>query len=129
MDRESVVEEISHVPVTIMAGPTAAGSTVHQVITLDTPSLVAAIPPTVGAVQRTSGRTTVSQLQVEISAENRRLYKVEPEELTVLVEVPDALVQNSRYLGQLEATVSPPDLVNEGESRRVEKCAFACPRA
>ena len=118
---ESVVEEISHVPVAIMADPTAAGSTVHQVITLDTPSLVTAIPPTVKVQYSiTSGRTTVSQrCKVEISAENRRLYKVEPEELTVLVEVPDALVKNSRYLGQLEATVSPPDL-DEGESRRVE---------
>ena len=33
--------------------------------------------------------------------------------------MPEALAKNSRYLGELEATVSPPDL-DEGESRQVE---------
>ena len=118
---ESVVQEISHVPATIMADPKAAGSTVHLTITLDTPSLVTAVPPTVKVQYSiTSGRTAVDQrCKVEISAENPRLYKVEPDELTLSVEVPDALAKNARYLGQLEATVSPPDL-DEGESRQVE---------
>lgn len=118
---ESVVQEITHVPATIMADPKAAGSTVHLTITLDTPSLVTAVPPTVKVQYSiTSGRTAVDQrCKVEISAENPRLYKVEPDELTLSVEVPDALAKNARYLGQLEATVSPPDL-DEGESRQVE---------
>ena len=118
---ESVVQTISHVPATIMADPKAAGSTVHVTMTLDTPSLVTAVPPTVKVQYSiTSGRTAVDQrCKIEVSAENPRLYKVEPEELILSVEVPDALAKNARYLGQLEATVSPPDL-DEGESSRVE---------
>ncbi len=118
---ESIIQGISHVPATIMADPKAAGSTVHLTITLDTPSLVTAVPPTVKVQYSiTSGRTAVDQrCKVEISAENPRLYKVEPDELTLSVEVPEALAKNARYLGQLEATVSPPDL-DEGESSQVE---------
>lgn len=118
---ETVVEEIASIPVPIMADAKAAGSTVHQVVTLDTPSLVTAVPTTVKVQYSiTSGRTEVTRIcKVEILAENRRLYLVDPDEVSVQVEVPEALAKNASYLGELGATVSPPDM-DEGESRKVE---------
>lgn len=109
---ESVVSNISGLPLTIMIDPTAAGTTVHQTVVLDTPSLVTATPSSVKVQYTiTSGRTVVSrQCTVEPAVDGRRLYVVEPAEVTVLVEVPDALAKNARYLGQIEVSVVPPDL-------------------
>ena len=118
---EDVVSDISSVPLTIMLDPKAAGTTVHQTITLDTPSLVTANPPSVRVQYTiTSGRTVVSRrCKVELAGENRRQYTVEPEEVTVLVEVPEALAKSARYLGQLEVSVTPPALEPE-QSKKVE---------
>lgn len=118
---EAMVEDIASVPVPIQADPKAAGSTVQQVVTLDTPGLVTPIPPTVKVQYSiTSGRAEVTQnCMVEVLAENRRQFTVTPAEVSVHVEVPEALVKNAQYLKQLEATVSPPDMA-EGESRKVE---------
>ncbi|MDD4701487.1 MAG: CdaR family protein [Desulfovibrio sp.] len=118
---ETVVQDIASVPVPIMADPKAAGSTVHQVVTLDTPSLVTPMPPTVKVQYSiTSGRTEVIRsCKIEILAENRRQYLVTPDKVSVRVEVPEALAKNASYLGQLGVTVSPPDM-DEGESRPVE---------
>lgn len=118
---ESVVSDISSVPLTIMLDPKAAGTTVHQTVTLDTPSLVTATPSSVRVQYTiTSGRTVVSRrCKVELSAENRRFYDVEPDEITVLVEVPEALAKNARYLAQLEVSVMPPAL-EPGQNAKVE---------
>lgn len=118
---ESVVSDISSLPLTIMLDPKAAGTTVHQTVTLDTPSLVTATPSSVRVQYTiTSGRTVVSRrCKVELSVENRRFYDVEPEEINVLVEVPEALAKNARYLGELEVSVVPPAL-EPGQNAKVE---------
>ncbi|MDY0259705.1 MAG: CdaR family protein [Desulfovibrio sp.] len=118
---EAMVEDIASVPVPIQADPKAAGSTVQQVVTLDTPGLVTPIPPTVKVQYSiTSGRAEVTRsCKVEVLAENHRQFTVTPAEVSVHIEVPEALVKNAQYLKQLEATVSPPDMA-EGESRKVE---------
>ena len=118
---EDVLSDITSVPLTIMLDPKAAGATVHQTITLDTPSLVTANPSSVRVQYTiTSGRTVVSQrCRVELAGENRRQYTVEPEEVTVLVEVPEALATSARYLGQLEVSVTPPSL-EPGQSKQTE---------
>ncbi|MDY3809760.1 YbbR-like domain-containing protein [Desulfovibrio sp. PG-178-WT-4] len=118
---EDVVSDISSVPLTIMLDPKAAGTTVHQTIALDTPSLVTATPSSVRVQYTiTSGRTVVSRrCKVELAGENRRQYTVEPEEVTVLVEVPEALAKSARYLGQLEVSVTPPSL-EPGQSEKAE---------
>lgn len=115
---ESAIAEISSIPLTIMLDPKSAGTTMNQTIPLDTPSLVTPIPSSVKVQYTiTSGRTVVSRrCKIEISTEERRLYAVTPEEITVLVEVPDALATNARYLGQLEISIVPPPL-QPGESR------------
>ncbi|MGE9984417.1 CdaR family protein [Desulfovibrio sp. SGI.169] len=118
---EDVLSDITSVPLTIMLDPKAAGATVHQTITLDTPSLVTANPSSVRVQYTiTSGRTVVSRrCRVELAGENRRQYTVEPEEVTVLVEVPEALATSARYLGQLEVSVTPPSL-EPGQSKQTE---------
>lgn len=118
---EAVVEDIANVPLTIMLDPKAAGTTVHQTIPLDTPGMVTANPSSVRVQYTiTSGRTVVSRrCRIEISGENRRAYTVTPDEVTVMVEVPEALAKSSKYLGQLEVSVTPPDL-DPGKSKDVE---------
>lgn len=118
---ESVISDISNVPLTIPLDPKAAGTTVHQTIALDTPSLVTATPSSVRVQYTiTSGRAVVSRrCKVELSVENSRLYTVEPEEINVLVEVPEALAKSTRYLNQLEVSVTPHAL-EPGQSGKAE---------
>ncbi|WP_165176116.1 CdaR family protein [Desulfovibrio sp. ZJ369] len=118
---ESVVSDISSLPLTIMLDPKAAGTTVQQIVTLDTPSLVTATPASVRVQYTiTSGRTVISRrCKVELSVENRRLYAVTPDEITVLAEVPEALAKSARYLSRLEVSVVPPAL-EPGQHAKVE---------
>ena len=117
---ESVISAISSVPLIIMLDPKAAGSTVHQTITLDTPSMVTANPPSVKVQYTiTSGRTVVSRrCKGELAKESRPFYTVEPDEIAVLVEVPDALAKNGRYLGEMDISLITPD-IPPGESVKV----------
>ena len=117
---ESVVSAISSVPLTIMLDPKAAGTTVHQTITLDTPSMVTANPPSVKVQYTiTSGRTVVSRrCKIELAKESRPFYTIEPDEIAVLVEVPDALAKNGRYLGEMDVSLTTPD-IPPGESVKV----------
>ena len=118
---ESVLADMSHVPLIITLDPNAAGTTVRQTLPLDTPSLVNAMPGSV-AVQYTitSGRTVVTrQVKVEVEAENARNYAVEPDSLELLVEVPEALARNSSYLRKLGVIVVPPPM-ESGQSRQVD---------
>lgn len=117
---EAVVSAISNVPLTIMLDPKAAGTTVQQNITLDTPSLVTASPPSVRVRYTiTSGRTLVSR-RCHITAESdaQHHYTITPAELTVLVEVPEALAESANYLQQLEVSVLPPAM-EIGESKKI----------
>lgn len=117
---EAVVANIANVPLTIMLDPKAAGTTVHQTITLDTPGMVTATPPSVKVQYTiTSGRTVVSRrCKVELPKENRHAYTVAPDEVAVLVEVPEALAKNSRYLGELEISLVTPE-IPPGDSVKV----------
>ena len=42
-------------------------------------------------------------------------YTVSPDEIAVLVEVPEALAKNSRYLGEMEVSLITPE-IQPGES-------------
>ena len=46
------------------------------------------------------------------------LYTVTPSEVNVMIEVPDALSKNSKYLNGLELEVVPPPM-KDGESKSV----------
>lgn len=118
---ESVLSDMSHVPLIITLDPNAAGTTVRQTLALDTPSLVNAMPGSVEVQYTiTSGRTVVTrQVKVEVEAENARNYAVEPGSLELLVEVPEALARNSTYLRKLGVIVVPPPM-EIGQSRQVD---------
>ncbi|MDE7371014.1 MAG: YbbR-like domain-containing protein [Desulfovibrio sp.] len=118
---ESVVSTISNVPATIKLDPKAAGTTVQQSITLDTPSLVTASPPSVRVRYTiTSGRTVVSRrCRISVETDAQHHYTVSPDEMTVLVEVPEALAKSASYLQQLEVSVLPPAM-DIDESRKVK---------
>ena len=109
---ESVLSDMSHVPLIITLDPNAAGTTVRQNLPLDTPSLVNAMPGSVEVQYTiTSGRTVVTrQVRVEVEAQNAQNYAVEPETLELLVEVPEALAKNSSYLRKLGVIVVPPPM-------------------
>ena len=49
---------------------------------------------------------------------NSLLRECEPDEVAVLVEVPDALAKNSRYLGEMDVSLITPD-IPPGESVKV----------
>ena len=114
---ESVISAIASVPLTIMLDPKAAGTTSQQTITLDTPGMVTATPPSVKVQYTiTSGRTVISRrCKVEIAKESRLTYTVNPDEIAVLVEVPEALAKNSHYLGEMEVSFVTPE-IQPGES-------------
>lgn len=118
---ESVLSDMSHVPLIITLDPNAAGTTVRQNLPLDTPSLVNAMPGSVEVQYTiTSGRTVVTrQVRVEVEAQNAQNYAVEPETLELLVEVPEALAKNSSYLRKLGGIVVPPPM-EVGQSRQVD---------
>ena len=118
---ESVLSDMSHVPLIITLDPNAAGTTVRQNLPLDTPSLVNAMPGSVEVQYTiTSGRTVVTrQVRVEMEAQNAQNYAVEPETLELLVEVPEALAKNSSYLRKLGVIVVPPPM-EVGQSRQVD---------
>jgi len=109
---EAVVSSIANIPLTIMLDPKAAGTTVHQTITLDTPGMVTANPPSVKVQYTiTSGRTVVTRrCKVEVPKENRHSFTVSPEEVDVLVEVPEALAKSGRYLNELEISLVTPEI-------------------
>ncbi|MDR3357862.1 MAG: YbbR-like domain-containing protein [Desulfovibrio sp.] len=109
---EKIVAGISSLPVTITLDPRAAGSRVKESITLDTPDFVTAVPSAVQVQYAiTSGRTTLSRrCRIALVTGNSRLYEVSPAEVTVFVEVPEALSKNSKYLNQLEVSAVPPQL-------------------
>ncbi|MDR2573235.1 MAG: YbbR-like domain-containing protein [Desulfovibrio sp.] len=118
---ERVVSGISSLPVTITLDPRAAGSRVTENITLDTPNFVTSSPPVVQVKYAiTSGRAVLSrQCRINLIAENSRLYDVSPEEVTISVEVPEALSKNSRYLNQLEVSAIPPKLESGQKAKAI----------
>lgn len=124
---EQVINTITRLPLPIMLDPKAAGTTVQQTITLDTPSLVTATPPSVRVRYTiTSGRSVVSHhCDIGVDSDADHHYTVTPAGITVLVEVPEALAKNAKYLQGLRVSVLPP-VMEVGESKQV-KLRFRLP--
>lgn len=124
---EDRISHMTNVPVVIHVDPKAADTAVQQTMPLDTPSLVTSVPSSVRVGYKVTSRRTViarvCNLKVpEVAAHH---YRVVPEKLNVLVEVPEALAHASSYLNQLEAVVVPTTL-KHGESRKI-KVQFKLP--
>lgn len=114
---ETLISPLSFIPLTIRLDPKDAGNTVQQNITLDTPGMVTATPPSVKVQYTiTSGRTVVSRrCKVDVQGGRGRRYSIDPPEVTVMVEVPEALAKNGRYLGEMDVSLVAPEL-SPGES-------------
>ena len=116
---ESLISSIASLPLIIRLDPKAAGRTVNQTITLDTPSLVTANPSSVKQYTITSGRVTVTRRwPVTVVGGDRRRHQVEPREVELTVEVPEALARSGRYLDELEIVCMLPDIA-PGKSVRL----------
>lgn len=118
---EEVVSAISNVPLTIPLDPKAAGTTVQQTMPLDTPSLVTSSPSSVRVRYTiTSGRAVLSRhCKIAVAHDSTHNYSIEPKEVNLLVEVPEALAKSTSYLNGLEVSAVPPPM-EIGESRKVK---------
>jgi YbbR domain-containing protein len=109
---EKVISGISSLSVNMPLDPTTAGTRIRTNVVLDTPDLVTALPSSVQVQYTiTSGRMTLTrQCKINLVTENNKLYDMTPTEIPILVEVPEAMSKNSRYLSQLEVVAVPPAL-------------------
>ncbi len=124
---EDTISSITSVPLTIHVDPKGAGSTIQQSVALDTPSLVTSLPSSVRVRYTiTSGRTVVSRkCQITVAEDSKHHYRLQPTDLTVLVEVPEALARSASYLSELEARAVPPPM-EPGETKKI-KVQFKLP--
>lgn len=114
---ESVLRTIQRIQVPLAIDPSVTGEVTRSDVALTPPPLVTASPQTVDVSYTiTSERTTVShKCRVTLAAGNAREYDIAPGEVTLVLDVPDALSRNSKYLNQIRVIVMPPDLA-PGES-------------
>ncbi len=119
---ESVVSEISSLRLPVIVDPKAAGMSVDQTLPLDSPGLVSVNPRTVRVTYTiTSGRVEVTRnYKVQITSERPSRYTVEPAEIPLTVEVPEALVKSTSYLTSLKVNASPPVDLEPGVPAEVE---------
>lgn len=118
---EKALENYSVIPVKIRAdAKSSIGTQINKIISLDTPSLITANPSQVEVSYTvTSGRTVVTrQCPIIVAGDSSHAYETDPAELTMRVEVPDALAKDNNYLKQLTVTVVPPDMTT-GQSLRL----------
>lgn len=109
---EEVLSKISSVTLPIRLDPKTAGARVTQTIPLDTPSLVTSNPASVRVSYTiTSGRAVITrECPIKIAGNLEKNYTITPKTVSLMVEVPEALSRDSKYLDQLEVSVAPPPL-------------------
>lgn len=117
---ESLLGAMRTVNLNIPLDPNAVAGIHSQMFALDLPSLVTANP---GAVKVeytiTSGRKELAlQRDVIIDTPDKRHYTVVPANISLRVEIPEALLKNNTYLNKARLTVTPP-LMKGGSTERV----------
>lgn len=119
---ESVLSEITSLRLPVIVDPRSAGMSVDQTLPLDSPGLVSVNPRTVRVTYTiTSGRVEAERTyRVQITAERPSHYTIEPREIPLKVEVPEALVKSTSYLNSLKITASPPVDLQPGVPTQVE---------
>lgn len=116
---EAKIEKISFLVLPIHLDSQGFEKEVDTSITLDTPSLVTATPASVRVSYIISnGRTVIARrTPIKIKGDSASSYAVAPESLPLLVEVPEALAKNEKFLNMLELSVDKPKIgVNESAS-------------
>ena len=114
---ESVISEITSLRLPIVLDPKAAGTTVSQTLPLDSPGLVTVTPKNVRVSYTITSRRTVTERRyhIGISSEKPGRYAIEPGEVKLSVEVPEALAKSASYLNGLHLSVLPPMDMKPGE--------------
>ena len=103
---ENRVSEISYVEAVINPDPKI--STIQSDnVPIRTPNLVIATPARINvSFAVTSPRTVISrECAIRITGDEKHEYSVSPDKIKLLVEVPEALTEDEKYLKQLQATV------------------------
>lgn len=118
---ESIISSITAIPLNIHLDPKAADMIVDETKILYTPSLVTANPPSVRVGFRiASSREVIMRLcKITIAGQNRDNYKVNPPELTLLVEVPKIMAADESYLKKIRLIADIPEL-EPGASQAVK---------
>lgn len=118
---ESIVSGMSYVEAIIHPDTQEAGKMIEQTVTIGTPNMVVATPSSVRVhYMVTSGRKVISRnCKIRISGDESHEYSISPTNINILVEVPEALARDSKYLDQLQATVIVPPL-EIGEHKKVK---------
>lgn len=118
---ESIVSGISSVRLPIQPDSRAAGQTFTQTMPLDTPNLVTSTPASVRVQYTiTSGRAILDRtIHLAISSHTPSDYVVEPSQVALQIEVPEALAKSSSYVSRLVVSVTPPPDMKPGETRDV----------
>lgn len=119
---EKKISDLNEIKVYIRPNANTSGTEQVEYVKLDTPNLVTADPPIVKVTYTiTSGRKVISRkYQINIEDDTQHVYIVKPSEVEVMVEVPDALSRNTKYLNQLSLEVVPPPQLKDGESKSLK---------
>lgn len=109
---ESTLTAMKSVPLTIPLDPTASPGPHSQTLGLELPPQVSANPNSITASYTiTSGRAEAKlERSIAITSQERGGYTISPQTLTLLVEVPEALVNSASYLQRARLSVTPPSL-------------------
>lgn len=119
---ENVLSDITSLRLPITPDPKAAGTKVTQTMALDTPGLVSVTPSKVVVSYTITSRRTVVErrCRIHISSERADLYQIEPKDVQLSLEIPEALARSSSYLSGLKLDVLPPSDLDPGQSERVQ---------
>lgn len=109
---ESIVSGMTEVTLPVRVDVQSAGHAEYKDVPLPLPQLVTARPSAVTVEYTiTSSRATISRdYPVRLEAVNKEEYTLSPENLPVLVELPESLLKSPSYLRKLDVYVLPPPL-------------------
>lgn len=109
---ESRIKDLHEVKLPIHIDSNAQDRRVDATMTLNTPSLVTSNPPSVRVTYNiSSGREVIPHIcQITLEGSKSKDFRVEPEELSLLVEVPKKYTKDEKFLGKIKLLVSIPTL-------------------
>ncbi len=125
---EGILADMNKLRLPIELDPRSAGGTVSDSYPLDSPGLVSVTPKSVRVTYSVTSRHTTLErtCRVAVASDNPGRYSVEPSELKLRVEIPEALARSSSYLSSLKVEVIPPGELEPGE-RAEARLLFSVP--
>ncbi len=117
----ATVNNINNIPLTVRINPKAEAGPYSQVEPLDFSKSNVSVAPAQVTVSYTvlSERRQIKIIKnIKILAQKVKDYSIEPKQIEMSVQVPEALENNSGYLHSVELSVTPP-LLDVGEGALV----------